>query len=481
MRVLFILAEPVMHERMGVAYLGAALKRDGHEVRLAFAQRLGVAGLANLLHDYAPPVVAYSAMTGEHLVLLEVNRALKATHQFLAVFGGPHPTFFPDMVNEDGVDAVCVGEGDIAFPEFCRRVERGQAYWDTPNFAARRNGRVIRNQLLSLVEDLDALPFPDRELLYESDPDLIDEGHKVFFSARGCPYQCSYCFNRRYNEIYRGKGKVVRYRSPDNLIAEICSVRDRYPLDTVWIDDDTFLLKSRAWFDRFCALYKKQVRLPLSCNFRADLVTNEIVSALRGAGLDSVWMGVECGNEAVANAVLDRRLRNDQIVGASDIIKRHRVKLVTQNLIGLPVADAYRTDLETLDLNISIRPTFAWSSILFPYPQTPVQSYAEQRGFLQSDYRFLETNKRSSVLTFSTPREKRRVENLHKLFGLIVQFPFLRPLCTFLCDLPLSRLYTPLFYGLYGYNMKMRLYPFRSIRKELWKYIALWARFVRRK
>ena len=275
MRVLFVLKEPVMHERLGVAYLGAALRRDGHEVRLAFAERLGSRELAHYVNDYAPAIIGYSAMTGEHLTLLEVNRSLKEKHPFLAVFGGPHATFFPDLVNEEGVDAVCVGEGDLAFPQFCRRVACGDAHWETPNFVAKRNGRIIRNPLLPLVEDLDTLPFPDRELLYESDPDLVDEGHKVFFSSRGCPYGCTYCFNRRYNEIYQGRGRVVRYRSPENVIEEICSVRDRHPLDTVWIDDDTFLLKPKAWFDRFCMLYRQRLGLPLSCNFLASSVLSD--------------------------------------------------------------------------------------------------------------------------------------------------------------------------------------------------------------
>ena len=481
MRVLFLLKEPVMHERMGVAYLSAALKRDHHQVRLAFTQRLGIDGLSALLDDYAPTVVGYSAMTGEHLALLDINKTLKKTHRFLAVFGGPHVTFFSEMINEDGVDAVCIGEGDLAFPEFCRRVEHDGDWWDTPNFVARHDNVVVRNPLLPLVEDLDSLPFPDRALLYEADPDLVDEGHKVFFSGRGCPYRCTYCFNRQYNEIYRGNGHVVRYRSPENVIEEICAVRDQYPLDTVWIDDDTFLLKPKAWFERFCALYKQRVNLPLSCNVRANLVTERTMGLLKRAGLDSVWMGIECGDERVANTVLDRRLCNDDLLRACRTIKKHRIKLTTQNLVGLPLPDAYRTDLETLDLNVKIRPTFAWSSILFPYPGTPIKTYAQERGFLNGQCEFLETNKRSSVLNFSTPREKRRIENLHKLFGLFVEFPFLRPFRTALCDLPLTGLYTAMFYCWYGYNMKMRLYPFRSIRKELGKYVALWARMLRHK
>lgn len=479
MRVLFILREPITYERLGVMYLSAVLKSHGHDVRLVLASRVGLKGLRKFMDDYSPAIVGYSAMTGEHMKLLEINRVLKKDYKFLAVFGGPHATFFPELIREDGCDAICVGEGEIAFAEFCHRVSNNEPYWQTPNFIVKHNGDIVHNPILPLIENLDDLPFPDRDLMYETDPSLANESHKMFFSTRGCPYKCTYCFNRKYNEIYKGKGSILRIRSPENLVNEIYSVRERYPLGVVHIDDDVFILKPRGWFKRFCALYKKRVKLPMSCNVRANLVTEELIAMLKDAGLDSVCMGVECGNEDVSNKVLERKLKNEQLIAASKIIKKHGIKLVTQNLIGLPVKNSYQIDLQTLDLNIKIRPTYAWSSILYPYPGTPIESYARTHGFLEKEVPFLETNRRSSMFSFSK-KQKGQIESLHKLFGVIVRFPFLRRFCNLLCRLPLIGLYNAIYYAWYGYNYKTKIFPFLSLRKELGNYIRLWWSFIRK-
>ncbi|MCU0612642.1 MAG: B12-binding domain-containing radical SAM protein [Candidatus Eisenbacteria bacterium] len=481
MTVLLVVGESLMHERMGVMALGASLTQAGFTVRLAVAARQRLDGMRRLVSSLRPAIVGYSAMTGEHTRLLALNNALKADFHFVSVFGGPHATFFPRLAEEPGVDAVCRGEGDLAFVEFCRRVADGSEWATTPNFIVRRHGRTTENDLMPLVTDLDTLPFPDRELMYAADPELRSESHKVFFATRGCPYNCSYCFNRCYAQLYRGKGGMVRHRSAENVIGEIESVKRRYPLGVVWVDDDVFLLKPPGWLERFTELYRDRIGLPLSCNVRADLVTEEKVRLLREAGLSSVWMGVECGNEDIARRILNRDLSNEQITHAARILREQGVMLVTQNLLGLPVESPYEVDKETLDLNLRLRPTFAWSSILYPYPGTAIDAYAREHGYLTGETRFLETNKRSSMLDFRSKQTKRRIENLHKLFGLIARFPRLRRFCDRLCDLPADRLYTPLFYLWYGYIVKAKLYPFQSPVREMRSYLQLWWRFIRKR
>ena len=329
MRILLVLKESTMYERHGVMHLGAVLKSHGHEVSLVLASRAGVKGLRRLMNDFSPAIVGYSAMTGEHMKLLEINRILKRDYKFISVFGGPHATFFPGLIKEDECDAICIGEGEIAFPEFCRRVNNNEDYWQAPNFIVKHNREIIRNPLLPLIEDLDGLPFPDRDLMYEADPSLASGTHRIFFSTRGCPYKCTYCFNKKYNEIYKDKGPILRNRSPENLVDEIYSVQGRYPLRIVVIEDDTFILKSKDWFRRFCALYKERVRLPFTCNVRANLVTEEIIAMLKDAGLYLVWMSIECANEDISNRVLDRGIKNEQIIMACNIIKDNGVKLAT--------------------------------------------------------------------------------------------------------------------------------------------------------
>ena len=479
MNILFIMKESIMNERIGLMYLSSNLKLLGHEVKLVLADRLGSKGLLKLFHDYSPSLVGYSAMTGEHLKLLEINIFLKENFKFISIFGGPHVTFFPNFIYEESVDAICIGEGDIALMEFCRKVENDESYWETPNFISKNNGNIFRNPLLPLVNNLDDLAFPDRDLMYEADQDLLREEKKDFFSSRGCPYHCSYCFNEKYNELYSGKGDIIRFRSPENLVEEICRVKYKYPISVAYIHDDIFLLKPKDWFASFSQLYRKRVDLPFSCNVRANLVNEEIISILKDAGLDSVWMGVECGNEIVANDILGRNLKNSQILRAVKIIQKYGIKIITQNLIGIPIRDSYKADIETLDLNIEINPTFAWSSILYPYPGTKVTYYAKKNGFVDKILPFLETNKRSTIFKYPK-KEKRKIENLHKLFGIIVRFPFLRKYCHFLCALPISGFYTYLFYLWYGYNIKIKIYPFRSYMGEVGRYFRLWLRFVRK-
>jgi radical SAM superfamily enzyme YgiQ (UPF0313 family) len=469
-----------MHERMGVMYLSSALKPQGHEIRLVLAEAVGLERLKELVRDFAPRVIGYSAMTGEYKGLFEVNRALKKEFDYLAVFGGPHPTFFPQIINDEGVDAICVGEGDLSFPEFCRRVDAGEDYWNTPSFLVNHQGKTYRNPLMHLVEDLDSLPWPDREIMYDADPKLVEEGHKLFFSSRGCPYRCAYCFNEKYNEIYKGKGKIMRFRTPENLIREMESVKHRYPLSIVFFDDDVFSLKPKGYYEEFARLYKQRVGLPISCNVRANNVREDVIAILRDAGLDSVAMGIECGNEQVANSILKRDLSNDQLLRACRILQKYKIKIVTANLIGLPVPNPYEVDLETLDFNISIRPTFAWSSIMFPYPGTPIESYSLTHGYISGQPEFLETNKRSSVLKFSSEEEKRKIENLHKLFGLVVEFPVLRPYVDFLCGLRLKSFYTALFYMWYGYCYKFKIWPFESVPRELGKYVVYWIKLLKK-
>lgn len=465
--------------RVGVMYLISALKQKGHTVALAHSSD-GMEALEKVISEFGPGIIGYSLMTGEHTKILELNRELKKRFTFLSVFGGPHPTFIPSIINEDGCDAVCVGEGDYAFPEFCQRVESGGNYWETPNFLVKYKDQVFKNELMPLVADLDDIADPDRDTLYAQDTFLRDDPCKAFMATRGCPYKCTYCFNSKYNQLYRGKGKIVRNRSPQRVVDEIVAVKAKYPLSHVGFLDDSFLSQPPGWFDTFCALYKRKVGLPFSHNVRANLVREDVLIKLKDAGLTTVWMGVECGDDAIANDVLNRQLSNDQIVNAARIIKKLGIKLNTQNLTGLPVKNSFETDLKTLDLNILINPDFAWSSILYPYPGTPLAEYAAANGFLKPESRdFMETNKRFSSLNFPA-KERTRIEHLHKLFGVIVNFPWLRRFINPLTRMPLSKVYLFVFYAWYGYCLKVKTRTDTNLFTELLRNVGLLLRVLRK-
>ena len=184
MKILFIQPESTMHERMGLMYLSSNLKAKNHEVHMVLADSLGPEGLIEEVERFCPAIIGYSVMTSELETVLGINSALKSNSKwkFLSVFGGPHPTFASDeMIKRDGVDAICVGKGDLAFPKFCSQVERGKDFWNAPSFLVNHKGKIFKNPIGLLVENLDDLLFSDREIMYEADPGLRENGRKMFF------------------------------------------------------------------------------------------------------------------------------------------------------------------------------------------------------------------------------------------------------------------------------------------------------------
>jgi len=475
MRVLLIYKNTVAIERMAICCISAALKEKGHEVRLGIVGVTPHADILQIVKDFKPGVVGYTAMTGEHETLLDLNREFKAFHDFFAVMGGPHATFCPDVLEEEGLDAICTGEGDIVFPELCRRLEAGEAFWNVSTFNVKRNGEIIRNLKTDLVEDMDDLPYPDRKILYDTDPQFKRTSSKFFMAARGCPYKCSYCFNVKYNEAYKGKGKIIRCRSPEKVIREIEWTKERYYMEHISFIDDLFILKPKDWIKEFARLYKERIGLTFDCTVRANAVRDETIAILKDAGMTFVWMGVESGDEEVANSILARDMTNDHIINAANILRSNGVRLFTLNIVGLPMEDPFESDLKTLDLNIKLRPAYGGSSILYPYPGSPIEKIVRERGYFDGEPKYLETYKRSSMLNFSSPMDRRRIENLHKLFGIIVNFPILRPFAKFLCGLPLSGLYRSLYYLWYGYSFKVKLNPI-NWRREGAYFVGLFFR-----
>ncbi len=462
MRILFLSAEYSKMSRLGIAWLAGALIANGHEVRYAVALRLGRKGLRELIRTFQPDIIGYSIMSHDYPGHVALNRELKREFSFLALFGGIHPTFSPEMIEEDpDCDAVCIGEGEMAFVEFCRRLEGHEAYWETPSFWVRHKGRIHKNTLMPLVHDLDALPPPNHSVVYDGDPFQGSLGGKLFMASRGCPYSCTYCFNVRYRELYPRETPSVRHRSPRAVVDEICSVKARYPLLFTGFPDDNFVLRPPGWIEEFSTLYRERVGVPFGCTGRPEYFTEETIVALKQAGLILVMLAIECGDERVANEVLNRNLSNNLILQAAERTKAHGIRLVLLNMLGMPVENSFEVDLKTLDLNIQMGASSSMANLIYPWPGTPIYQYAVDHGFLSPGKPVNPSVRRNSVFTFQSPLEQRKIENLHKLFDLFVHFPWLRKHCEFICSLPLTWPYLAVYFMRVAYAQTFRQYPAR--------------------
>ncbi|MGI6207609.1 MAG: B12-binding domain-containing radical SAM protein [Anaerolineae bacterium] len=465
MHLLFIVRE-IDNEPHGILLIAALLKQHGHRVSLVVATEEDPVEAAERLK---PDVVGYSVYTGTQRYYLDLNRRIKARIPVMSIFGGPHPTFFPEMIEEEGVDGVCVGEGEYATLELMDALEAGTPYYGLRNWLFKTESGVVRNPLRPLLtsEELDALPFADRELLYAAHPPSRQNRIRPFITGRGCPYNCSFCFNRAYSELYGDDGHRMRFRrrSVSSVLREIKEVAASHDLAFITFMDDTFIVQ-RPWLQEFARTYPAEVGLPFWCQVRANLVTEDIARLLKDAGCVSVSFGIEAGNDRLRNQILNRNMTREQILNAAAILRAHGIAFSTNNMLGLPTG-GLAEDLETLALNIQCRPAYANVFLYQPYPKTALGEMAFQEGYMHGTFDDL-----SGSVTLGTPirfrdeADARRIENLQKLFALTVEFPFLLPLVRRLISLPPNPAFWFVYKAWKGYAMKQRMFPYRLSPRE---------------
>jgi radical SAM superfamily enzyme YgiQ (UPF0313 family) len=414
----------IRFEYLGVMYVSSLLKKNGHQVEMFIPKRSQKIGhIVKELSAFKPDLVGFSCTTGTHKWALKCAEAIKHILPTKTVFGGPHPTYFPEIIDEPPVDIICRGEGEYPLLDLADKIDRDEDITSTLSCWFKKNGKIVRNDQRPLIEDLNHLPFPDRELYTTKYPSLR-KSQKVFIASRGCPFNCTFCFNHQYKKLYKGKGTFVRYRSVENLIQEIQEVSDREKeMRTVYMQDDTLIL-DKEWVQEFADRYAREIHLPFICLIRADLTDESTIQKLSEACCKNVFFGIETGSEYLRNTLLKKGVTDEQICYTAQLLKKYGIKFRTYNMLGLPgetMEEAYKT----IELNMKIKTDYPWCALFHPFPGTELGKYAEEHHLLESPIdnslpSFFKTSRIKSI-------HKNELINLQKLFFWGVRFPRLMP------------------------------------------------------
>lgn len=513
MKVMFVIVKEDYIDPMSVELLSALAKREGCET---FLNVLEHDDLMEEVAKIRPDIVAYSAKTGESNVMFRANRAIKAVYKdrIFTVMGGPHPTFnymrmqlcgetlrlpmvlldtaIPRVVEDTHLDALVLGEGDEAWPAILRALRANRSLDEIPNVLTRTNRRgdaspPLRDRNMAL----DDLPFFDRDLVYAKTR-LKRFGMRSLMAGRGCPFPCTYCFNAKYNEVYKGKGKMINRYSVDRLLDEIVDLVRRHPTQFIKFYDDVFVFRSDAWLEEFADKYPRAVGLPFHCLVRADLVRRdpEIVAYLKKAGIKSISMSIESGNPFIREHIFKRGMDEEDIRVAFELCHRHRITTFSNTILAVPVpvipesedsdfepkvqkllahlesyhrldlghlrnaverhptmSDSVRRevvgglyalglrhraidyDIDSIDINVRNKVTFGEFPELHPYPGTPVTQYTIDIGAFDGNFEKLHQNYQTeSPFLCFTPQEKLEQVNLSLLGLVLLVFPSWRNL-----------------------------------------------------
>jgi radical SAM superfamily enzyme YgiQ (UPF0313 family) len=384
----------------GLTMISGVLKAAGHETRLLHVNEklfdLPDEGeLVRRVREWGPGLVGFSVMTQQYPWARQAALALRAALPDLPlVVGGVHCTMVPEEVTADGTwDAVGVGECELALRELCDRLERGEDPTRTPNF--RFPARSRWNARLTPLEN-PVGPFPDLSAIAPNDWELFDlpriirakNGWLGLLTSRGCPYKCTYCFNKEIVDRYLADGaatsskEFLRHYPVGRILDEIRALVRRHPdVSTLIFDDDLFTL-DREWVEEFCRAYKAAgIGLPYVVNAHVQVFDEAMAFQLRDSGCEIVKFGLESGSPRVRKEVLWRYMTNERIERAFAAAHAYDLHTSAFVMFGLPT----ETRAEVLETARLIARTgmgrFRWA-VFYPFPGTAGHRISQERGLI---------------------------------------------------------------------------------------------------
>jgi len=343
----------------GLRSISGVLKKEGHEVKVIFLVESEdykklysskvIKQLQNLVKDSDLIGISSYASTAKR-----AEQVILSLKDKIIIYGGVHATIHPEECIQK-CDIVCVGEGEDAFLEFVRKFENKEDYFKVKNFWF-KDKKIIKNEVRPLIQDLDKLPFADYDIkdhyILENNKIINFEerhlnGYVFFLTGRGCPNSCTYCSNHLFNTLYKGKGKILRWHSPDYIIDCILDLKSKYKSLKIFdIRDDTFFARSLDNIKEFCEKYKKKVGMRFKCLGDPVHISEEKVNALVNAGCTDIIIGIQ-GSERVNYEIYKRYQKDSHVLNASKILSKFPKLAVMYDVI---TCNPYESSQDVLNL-----------------------------------------------------------------------------------------------------------------------------------
>jgi len=357
---------PTAWPPLGILYCAGVLKAGGIEVSLLDqpAKRFSLDQTVNWVKKEDPDIIGFSVLLSVAKEAPKIAERVKAENpNITVVFGSHHATFNAERILEKYpfVDIVVRGEGEHTSLEIARCLEKQRALDKVEGVTFRRNGMIVSNPDRPLNKDVDALPFPDRDLAgvqYKSAIFGVKINSRKFttmLSSRGCPFNCSFCGIRKFT---RG---AWRPRSVENVMAELEYLQSEGYEQFLFADDNFTLDAKRV--SKLCRSIKKEgMDIEWFCDSRVDHVSYDMFRDMVNAGCRCLLFGIESANQRILDYYRkgitpeqsEKAVRNARKAGIDIIVGSFIVGAPdeTQREIVNTLQFANKLDIDVPDVNI---------------------------------------------------------------------------------------------------------------------------------
>jgi anaerobic magnesium-protoporphyrin IX monomethyl ester cyclase len=370
---------------LGLQYIAASLLVHGCEVRIIDAAARHFAydsdWILNEACSFAPRIIGVSLFTRWVWHAYDLVERL-SKNSWILVSGGAHTTVRPEETLARGFDVALTGEAEHALTRVVDWSKGKDDLGSIPGSVFRKPDGCIGYGPPSVFADrLDELPPPYlAQSLFDPgwyDPSGQETAPGGILSSRGCPARCTFCANVV-------TGRSFRYRSAENVTAEINAWHERCDLSYFPFWDDAFTANAPRLI-QLCAAMERDIHFPFTFGAitRANMVTRDLLRAMRRAGLMHVNFGVESGDDGILKAI-KKGLRTDHVVRALEWAKEEGLVTACNFMLGFPQETPVELE-RTLRFMERIAPmvdAFSTMGVVVPFPATPIyEEYHFLNGF----------------------------------------------------------------------------------------------------
>ncbi len=387
---------------LGLAYIGAVLLRDGHAVRaldipgnkltqgdvedfLAANPAFDLVGIGSLISNV--PVV--------EALLETVRRYLPAAR---IVIGGGMASSMPEYImNELRPDFVVLGEGENIASELCVALENDGDLAAIAGLGFWQDGQPRINQRPADIKDIDQVPFPAWDLFPVENyvhRTLSDWGQVralPIVTSRSCPFKCVHCAHT--------SGSIARFRSPENVVAEIETLIDRYSVDSVLVYDELFVANKKRVYEICRLIGEKNLQFQWYCTSRVNLADQKMYEAMKEAGCRLITYGFESGSDLILNN-LNKKVTAADNRRAIAITRAASLEPQGTFMLGCP-GETLESIEQTTDFIIENDLCVVDFNFCTPYPDAPVFRRLVGEGKIPDINRFVRSLTEATSLIYN--------------------------------------------------------------------------------
>ena len=373
---------------LGLLYLATVLRDRGLDVSILDQPAKGytIEETVRWIEREDPDILGFSgySMSGRTAAKTSME-VRKSIPDLPIVFGSLYATFNAERVlgKYPSVDIVARGEGEETIVDIVDALTAGGDLKEVQGITFREGDRVISTPDRPLIEDLDALPFPDRSLLddeYHSEIGGANIAVKKFtsvISSRGCVHRCRFCSCQLF---CRGRWRA---RSVDNTLEELHYLAAEGYKQFIFIDD-CFTLNPKRAIEICRRMRAEKLDFEWFCEGRVDSYSYEMLREISRAGCKIIYFGIESANQRILD-YYEKTITPEQSVKAVETARRAGIDLIMGTfIVGAP--DETREEIQnTLDFAKKLQIDLPQFNVLGIHPGMDLWEEMMAKGYIDEE------------------------------------------------------------------------------------------------